>query len=58
MRLLILGLFGVKCLDFGINTAFETFNYLMRKSSEGYSIAIGYGLITSIKILLYYYFLI
>jgi hypothetical protein len=34
--LLILGVFGVKCLDFGTYSVFEIFNYLMPKSSVGY----------------------
>jgi hypothetical protein len=34
--LLILGVFGVKCLDFGTYSVFEIFNYIMPKSSVGY----------------------
>jgi ABC-type uncharacterized transport system permease subunit len=37
LRLLILGVFGIHCLDFGINTIFEIFNYLMSKSNVGYN---------------------
>jgi hypothetical protein len=33
---LILGVFGVKCLDFGTYSVFELFNYLMPKSGVGY----------------------
>jgi hypothetical protein len=34
--LLILGVFGVKCLDFGKYPVFELINYLMPKSYVGY----------------------
>jgi hypothetical protein len=37
--LIILGLFGVKCLDFGTYSVFELFNYLMPKSGVGYGTA-------------------
>jgi hypothetical protein len=36
--LLILGVFGVKCLDFGTYLVFELFNYLLLKSDIGYGI--------------------
>jgi hypothetical protein len=36
LYLLILGVFGVKCLDFGTYSVFELFNYLMPKSYIGY----------------------